>query len=398
MSDIVSVQRRISKLDVSPQFDSYSKVVIHVSDDTTYEYGTDTGRTLEFDNPFGSQQMARDVLARLQGYQYQPYTADGTILNPAAEIGDALNSALVYGGIYTRSKTFGRLMQADVSAPQDEEINHEYKYESPEQREFKRQLEDVRASLIIANDNINAKVSQTGGNQSTFGWTLTASGFSLFSGNTEVMKCDSSGLVVKGNIAGSTGTIGGFTISSSALYTNNMASMSSSQASGVHLSGSGIKLGQNFQVDSSGNLTCSNANISGTLTVGGRQITAAALQQGAAAAYSGAGGWNSTSSTVNTNASNWTEGANGGRQFIRSTQYGDTSTGYFVAGSIAGRNGGTLGSTSNASVVVKGRGVNWHDSVRVLTYVSLNEFYNQYTQQYSYSLSASYGYLTYLGN
>ena len=101
---------------------------------------------------------------------------------------------------------------------------------------------------------------------------------------------------------------------------------------------------------------------------------------------------------MNTNASNWTEGANGGRQFIRSTQYGDTSTGYFVAGSIAGRNGGTLGSTSNASVVVKGRGVNWHDSVRVLTYVSLNEFYNQYTQQYSYSLSASYGYLTYLGN
>ena len=259
MSDIVSVQRRISQLDVSPQFDSYSKVIIHVSDDTTYEYGTNTGRTLEFDNPFGSQQMCRDVLQRLQGYQYQPYTADGTILNPAAEIGDALNSSLVYGGIYTREKNFGRLMKADVSAPTDEEINHEYTYEDPQTREFKRQIDDLNASLEIANDNINAKVSQTGGNNSSFGWTLTSSGFSLFSGNKEVLKCDSGGLTVAGNISGTSGTIGGFTISSSALYTNNMSSMSSTQSSGVHLSSNGIKLGQNFRVDSSGNITANNA-------------------------------------------------------------------------------------------------------------------------------------------
>ena len=259
----------MTTLDISPQFDSYSKVVIHVSDDTTYEYGTDTGRTLELENPFGSQQMCQDILTRLQGYQYQPYEANGALLDPASEIGDAVNSPLVYGGIYTRTRTFGRLMKANISAPQDEEINHEYQFESPEVREFKHQLDDVRASLIIANDNINAKVSQTGGNNSTFGWTLTASGFSLYSGGTEVMKCDSSGLTVAGNIAGQTGTIGGFTISASALYTNNMDTIFSSQNTGVHLSSNGIKLGQNFLVDSSGNLTANNATITGTLIVGG---------------------------------------------------------------------------------------------------------------------------------
>lgn len=259
MSDIVPVMRRISQLDVSPQFDSYSKVIIHVSDDTTYEYGTNTGRTLEFDNPFGSQQMCRDILTRLQGYQYQPYTADGTILNPAAEIGDALNSSLVYGGIYTRSKTFGRLMKADVSAPEDEEINHEYQYEDPKTREFKRAIDNVSAQLEIANDNINAKVSQTGGSNSSFAWTLTASGFTLTSNSKQVMKCDSNGLTVTGKISATSGTIGGFTIGSSALYTNSYSSYSSPKTSGVHISASGIRLGKNFSVDSSGNVTGSNA-------------------------------------------------------------------------------------------------------------------------------------------
>ena len=315
-NDVIPVQRKMTTLDISPQFDSYSKVIIHVDDNTAYEWGTNTGRTLEFDNPFGSLQMCKDVLARLQGYQYQPYEANGTLLDPAAEIGDALNSPLIYGGIYTRSKTFGRLMKADVSAPQDEEVNHEYKYESPEVREFKRETSDLRASLMVTNNAITAevtrattaegtlssqitaqatqiaaKVSQTGGNNSSFGWTLTANGFSLYSGGTEVMKCNSSGLTVAGNIAGSTGTIGGFTISSSALYTNNMSSMSSTQTTGVHLSGSGIKIGKNFKVDSGGNLTCSNATISGTLTIGGSTITAAQLQQGAMSAYNNGGTW-----------------------------------------------------------------------------------------------------------
>ncbi len=394
MSDIVSVQRRISQLDVSPQFDSYSKVVIHVSDDTTYEYGTDTGRTLEFDNPFGSQQMCRDVLARLQGYQYQPYTADGTLLDPAAEIGDALNSALVYGGIYTRSKTFGRLMKADVSAPQDEEINHEYQFETAEQREFKRQIDDLRASLIIANDNINAKVSQTGGNQSSFGWTLTASGFSLYSGNTEVMKCDSNGLVVKGNIAGATGTIGGFTISASALYTNNMSSMSSTQTSGVHLSGSGIKLGQNFRVDSSGNLTCANATITGTLNVGGSYITAANLALGASRANSGYSSWNSAA--VSTSSGGYCYGAastwNNAKTTSSSCDYFQANT--IVGGTIAGRQGGTLGGSSGNQVVIKGSVVNWRSAYVVTSvwgeYNLSNNFIDRirYSGQYIYYLGS----------
>ena len=150
---------RMRNLDVSPQFNTYSKVIIHIDDDTQVSAGDDGGRTLEVDNPLGTQTIANEMLKRLSGFQFQPYKAEGALLDPAAEIGDAVNTPSVYGGIYTRSRTFDRLMNADISAPCDEEINHEYEFQSPSERKFKRELGDVRASLIIQSNMIQAEVA-----------------------------------------------------------------------------------------------------------------------------------------------------------------------------------------------------------------------------------------------
>ena len=158
MADVISLGQRVSSVDVSPQFHPYSKVIIHIDDDNAVEVGDSTGRTLEFDNPFGSEAMARNILNRLSGYQYQPYQADGALLDPAAEIGDAVGTATSYGGLYTRSRKFGRLMKADISAPHDEEINHEFKYESPQERKFTRVTGEIRASIILTNNMIQSEV------------------------------------------------------------------------------------------------------------------------------------------------------------------------------------------------------------------------------------------------
>ena len=158
MTDVINLWQRVSSVDVSPQFQPYSKVIIHIDDDNAVEVGDSTGRTLEFDNPFGSEAMARNILNRLSGYQYQPYQADGALLDPAAEIGDAVGTATSYGGLYTRSRKFGRLMKADISAPHDEEINHEFKYESPQERKFTRVTGEIRASIILTNNMIQSEV------------------------------------------------------------------------------------------------------------------------------------------------------------------------------------------------------------------------------------------------
>lgn len=331
MSDVAYVGNRISTLDVSRQFDSYSKVIIHVSDDEVIEVGTDAGRTLELDNPYGTQQMAQDILNRLQGYQYQPYQADGTIVNPAAEIGDALSSTKVYGGIYTRSQTFGRLMKADVGAPYDEEINHEYAYETPQEREFKRQIDDVKASLIIANDNIEAKVSQESPEgQTSFSWKLLSDSHRWYANGQEVMSITASGLTVRGDVQATTGTIGGFNISATAIW-NNIPYIGATQSSGVYVGTNGIQLGQRFIADSYGNVVASRLAVD-TLVIAGSEVSAATLN---ARANNGNSAYNWTSANggyCTGGVGNW-YGAKGGFGYasdIYAGSFHSSGTSYFA--------------------------------------------------------------------
>lgn len=317
MSDRVNLLQRVTNLETSPAFNTYSKVVIHVDDETDIVAGNDLGRTFEITNPFGTQAMANNLLNKLVGYQYQPGKATGALLDPAAEIGDGISVAKEYWGMYTREKTFSRLMKSDISAPHDEEINHEYKYESPTERKFSRQIDDVKASIIIQANQILAQVvKQVDGNTSSFGWTLTASGWTVYSNGSPVLTVNRNGLEVAGTIKAGTkiGSGSGFTISAKAIY-NNISSMSGTQSSGIYIGTDGIKLGQNFNVTSAGNVTANNMVLNGTLTVGGANITAANLRLGAERANSGYSGWNGTTNTVNNNSGNWTNGYNWGNNF-----------------------------------------------------------------------------------
>ena len=275
MSDVVSLARRAGKVEVSPQFEDYSKVIIHVDDETVIEAGNNTGRTLEFTNPFGTQAMANNILTSLTGFQYQPAKVTDALLDPAAEVGDAVNVRGSYFGLYKREKKFLEKMPADLSAPQDEEINHEYHFETPENREFTRQINDVRASLVIANDRIDASVSQTGGTSSSFGWSLTSNAHRWYANGQEVMSITASGLTVKGNVQATTGTIGGFNISASAIW-NNISYFGGSQSSGVYIGTNGIQLGQSFKVDSTGGVTATRLAVD-TLYIGGTAVSAATL-------------------------------------------------------------------------------------------------------------------------
>ena len=271
MSDSINILQRAENVEIAPLFNTYSKVILNIDDETQASSGSGSGRTLELDNPlFGSQAVAAKMLQRLRGYQYQPYRAQGALVDPAAEMGDAISVNDVYGGIYTRERNFSRLMITDVSAPNDEEINHEYKYETPTERKLKREMEDVRATFSIQNDKIEARVSKIGGNNSSFGWVLTDSGHIWYSGSRQVMKVSSSGLEITGKITATTGFIGngsqGFQISSRSLF-NGMTSLNDSTHNGVYIGVDGIALGRgNFKVDASGNLTARRGTF-GSLTV-----------------------------------------------------------------------------------------------------------------------------------
>lgn len=331
MSDVTNIFNRLTNLEVAPQFDAYSKVIIHVSDDTTFEVGDNSGRTLEIDNPFGTQPMAQAILSSLRGFQYQPYTADGALLDPAAEIGDGANMRGSYGGIYTRDRTFGRLMKADISAPHDEEINHEYAYVSQEERKFTRSIDEVKASLIIANDRIDAKVSQTGGTNANFGWSLTSTAHTWYANGQEVMKISKAGgLEVSGKVTATSGKIGGFDINAEDLRFNNLNYGDTDKNYGVYIGKRGIQLGKAFMVSNAGYVAADSMTLTGTLTIGGQQITASSLRSGAQSAYN----W-----STNGTSSYWSSGSGYGYNYNNATKRsGGTYPDFFRAGIILASN------------------------------------------------------------
>ena len=341
MSDVVNVLQRVDNVEKAPLFNTYSRVVIAIDDETEASAGTSTtGRTLDLSNPlFGSASVAQKTLNRLQGYQYQPYKADGAILDPAAELGDAISANGVYGGIYTRDRVFGRLMKATVSAPHDEEINHEYQYETPTERKLKRQMGDVKAEFAIQATQIAAKVSQVGGTNSSFGWTLTSTAHTWYSGNTQVMKVNSSGLEVKGKITATSGYIGngsqGFEITSTAIR-NGMTSLTDTTHNGIYIGTNGIALGKGkFKVDTSGNITASGIRLQGTLTflnadgTTAGTMSAADLRQGALRANNGYSNWNSA--YTSTSAGGYCYGGAGGGYSWNNAKVGNETASYFRA-------------------------------------------------------------------
>lgn len=194
-----SIGRLAQNLLIANQFGAYSKVILNVTKELYYEAGNDTGRTLELTCPFGTQAMANNILAMLEGFQYQPYTAERAILDPAAELGDGLTVNGVYGGIFRLSIKSGAVYNADVSAPADEEIDHEYAFIPNAERKIERKINNLSSELSVQAGEIAAKVDREGGDPSSVSWTMDADVFKVAVDGSDVLTVDENGLTVNGD-------------------------------------------------------------------------------------------------------------------------------------------------------------------------------------------------------
>lgn len=292
MYDRAFIGNNVTSFSDSPQFDGFSKVIINVTDEIQYTAGTDTGRTLTLDCPWGSQKMANDILSKIQGIQYQPYKSTGAIIDPSIELGDAVTVRGVYGGVYSKRTKFGKSFRADISATSDEEIEHEFPFIDKQERKVTRQFKEAFAQLSIQADRITAevsaredavneinaqlsvqaseiaaKVSQTGGNSATFGWQLLSTAFKLQSNGQDVFIADKNGVQVVGKITATSGKIGGFDIKSNYISYNNQT-WGGTNTIGLYLGTSGLQIGRNCKIDMQGNAEFANAVVRGSLRAG----------------------------------------------------------------------------------------------------------------------------------
>ena len=295
MAEAFNLLRRVKSLDVSPEQPAYSGVVIFAGQDEEgnnieYSAGDRTGTVLEITNEWGSQAQADAIYQKIRGFQYQPYRATGSQLDPSVEIGDAVTVKDTYGGVFKKTTSFGRYASTDIEAPSKEEVEHEFQIQSPTNRQYERFTRTVRASLSItaskivaevedrkAEDNllratlnihaeeIEARVTKEGGDASSFGWKLTATGWSVYGNGSEKFRVDKDGAYVNGEIRATSGKIGGFDIKSNYLSYNGQT-WGGTNTTGAYIGQSGIQLGKNFKVDMSGNLTAARGAF-GSLSV-----------------------------------------------------------------------------------------------------------------------------------
>ena len=241
----MNIGKNVATLEVSPAFEPITKIILNKGVDSngvmqSVVAGTDTGRTMEADCPWATQAIADALLAQMGGYVYQPYTATDALLDPASELGDDVKIDGTKSYLFAIDTTFDTLYTADISAPQDEEIDHEYPYESSANREIKREAATITAELRVDVDTITATVSgkidgttaqsmidtsisgitlsaSAGANQSTI--TITANGITVDSAVVQFSSIVADSIVANASITSP--VITGGTISGTEIQSTN---------------------------------------------------------------------------------------------------------------------------------------------------------------------------------
>lgn len=173
----VDIGALASKLDTSPAFNPIDRVIVRADYNNEVGYRspvvTDevwnamTGRILEAVVPWTSQTIADDLLDIVSGYIYQPFEALGAQITPAVQLGDVITINGTTSAIYKMIMTLDPRMAKDVSAPYEEEINHEYPYRSPAQRVVENAVtkEELATAgqTVINGSNIKSGTIELGG-------------------------------------------------------------------------------------------------------------------------------------------------------------------------------------------------------------------------------------------
>jgi len=272
MADVLNIGRSVRNLHTSPKFAPVSAVRMIVDDDTFYDAGTDTGYEFEIESPWATQAQATWLLSKMSGLEYAPFEADRGQLHPEAEIGDYVNIRGVFGGLLSEDINFGKGYTATFGSPADEEIDHEYKYESKTDRQLSQKV---------------SRKSPAG--NAEFGWSLQDDQWKIFNESGDIFRVSATGAWLKGHLDIVEGS---------------------------------INLNNKFIVDADGNMSAVNATLSGTLTIGGTEITAANLRKGA-------------QSSVD-NGPRWTTGSGYGYNYNSAAQYSNAGPSFFHVSSMYG--------------------------------------------------------------
>lgn len=186
MNNSYNALRNVTSFRNNGKSQSISGIELMVDEKNMYFAGNDSGYVMTIDCPYGTQEMANDLLAKAKGFKYQGFTAEQVILPPETELGDGVTVAGVYGMIARRSFKFTPGMTSNVEAPRELEVQHEYKYSSPQQRKTERQIAQTRSLITKTSEEIMLKVEGIDGKYTELKTTVDGVTITDQSGTTKI--------------------------------------------------------------------------------------------------------------------------------------------------------------------------------------------------------------------
>lgn len=122
--------------------DPINKVVVWYTDTDAFESGTDDGGyRFEVDIPWATQEITTYLRSRIRNFQYVPYTCNQAKVHPLAELGDRVVFDTVSSVICSLDREYDRESFASIAANLDEEVDHEYEWQSESDRKLARKVE-----------------------------------------------------------------------------------------------------------------------------------------------------------------------------------------------------------------------------------------------------------------
>lgn len=141
MNNKYYVGKRAKSITIGKEQPPISRVILNGDNDASFIVGDDSGQTLETFVPTATEQMAQDILAKVQGFKYQGYTVNNAYIAPEVELGDGITVGGVYGVLASREFSFTPKMTEQLGAPYETEEDHEYHYEGNYAKDIKNKVQ-----------------------------------------------------------------------------------------------------------------------------------------------------------------------------------------------------------------------------------------------------------------
>ena len=147
----------VMSLDIGESVDTVSSVVLTDSTGNVSSAGYTDGYQLTANCEFSNTSVANVALSNAAGYSYRPFEASGAILDPAAEVGDTVIVQETPYQIAGIDWTINSFITATIRAPWEEEVDHEYTFETSGEKALRL------VSTKVDSDEVESLIEQNAG-------------------------------------------------------------------------------------------------------------------------------------------------------------------------------------------------------------------------------------------